>query len=181
LSFAQLACVALIAGIGSVFFEISYQSYLPAVVAKSELSRANARLEATRSAAQVAGRYDWYEISKKTEPMPAISATHASWAKLNSPRAAASGIEPSARTRKMSAAIMMRQHADDEPEHGKRRIAERFEDAELPRRRMKQQYRNARQRQQRDRAAEDAQRLAGPQRQEVAVVDALALSWRRRQ
>jgi predicted MFS family arabinose efflux permease len=55
LSFAQLACVALIAGIGSVFFEISYQSYLPAVVAKSELSRANARLEATRSAAQVAG------------------------------------------------------------------------------------------------------------------------------
>ncbi len=55
LSFPQLAIVALITGIGSVFFEISYQAYLPAVVAKAELSRANARLEATRSAAQVAG------------------------------------------------------------------------------------------------------------------------------
>jgi MFS family permease len=55
LSFAQLATVALITGIGSVFFEISYQSYLPAIVEKRELSRANTRLETTRSAAQIAG------------------------------------------------------------------------------------------------------------------------------
>ncbi len=55
LSFPQLAIVALITGIGSVFFEISYQAYLPAVVSRTELLRANTRLEATRSAAQVAG------------------------------------------------------------------------------------------------------------------------------
>ena len=55
LGFPQLASVALVTGIGSVFFEISYQSYLPSVVTTADLSRANARLEATRSAAQVAG------------------------------------------------------------------------------------------------------------------------------
>ncbi len=55
LTFMQLAIVALVTGIGSVFFDIGYQSYVPAVVARGELSRANARLEAMRSAAQIGG------------------------------------------------------------------------------------------------------------------------------
>jgi hypothetical protein len=55
LSFAQLAIVALLAGVGTVFFEISYQSYVPVIVAIADLPRANARLEFTRSVAQIAG------------------------------------------------------------------------------------------------------------------------------
>ena len=55
LSFAQLAIVAFVTGTGTVFFDICYQSYLPSLVSAGELSRANARLEFTRSAAEVGG------------------------------------------------------------------------------------------------------------------------------
>lgn len=55
LGFTQLAIVALVTGTGTVFFDVCYQSYLPSLVAKGELSRANARLEFTRSAAEIGG------------------------------------------------------------------------------------------------------------------------------
>ena len=55
LGFTQLAIVALVTGTGTVFFDICYQSYLPSLVATGDLSRANARLEFTRSAAEVGG------------------------------------------------------------------------------------------------------------------------------
>ena len=55
LTYAQLAIVALLVGIGTVFFEISYQSYVPVLVAVAELPRSNARLEFTRSLAEIAG------------------------------------------------------------------------------------------------------------------------------
>jgi MFS family permease len=53
--FAQLAVAATVMGIGSVFFDICYQSYLPSLVDRTALPAANARLEFTRSAAQIAG------------------------------------------------------------------------------------------------------------------------------
>lgn len=51
------ALLGLIFVIGSftVAFEVAYQSFLPAVVARDELERANGRLQATASAAQVGG------------------------------------------------------------------------------------------------------------------------------
>ncbi|MDB5027169.1 MAG: Major facilitator superfamily permease [Candidatus Eremiobacteraeota bacterium] len=55
LGFAQLVAVAACVGIASVFFEIAYQSLVPSIVAPDELERANARLEFTNSAAQIAG------------------------------------------------------------------------------------------------------------------------------
>ncbi len=55
LTFAQLAIVALLTGVGSVFFDVSYQAYLPSLVARAHLSRSNARLEFTRSLAQLSG------------------------------------------------------------------------------------------------------------------------------
>ena len=55
LSFAQLAIVSLLLGIGTVFFEIAYQSYVPVIVSIVDLPRSNARLEFTRSIAQIAG------------------------------------------------------------------------------------------------------------------------------
>ena len=52
---SHLAIVALCTGVGTVFFDVSYQAYLPSLVAKAHLSRSNARLEFTRSLAQLAG------------------------------------------------------------------------------------------------------------------------------
>ena len=55
LTFAHLAIAAALLGIGSVFFEICYQSYLPTIVRRDDLPAANARLEFTRSLAQIGG------------------------------------------------------------------------------------------------------------------------------
>ena len=55
LTLAQLYVVALLAGVMSVFFDVAYQSYLPALVGRDALVTANARLGATQSLAQVAG------------------------------------------------------------------------------------------------------------------------------
>src|SRR5579871_2436978 len=55
LTIGQLYVVAVLSGIGSVFFDVSYQSYLPALVEREELLEGNSKLEVTRSLAQVAG------------------------------------------------------------------------------------------------------------------------------
>jgi predicted MFS family arabinose efflux permease len=47
--------VALLTGIFTVFFDVSYQSYLPALVDRPNLIEGNTKLEVTRSTAQVAG------------------------------------------------------------------------------------------------------------------------------
>jgi Na+/melibiose symporter-like transporter len=55
LGFAQLLVVAAISGVAAVFFEVAYQSLVPAIVAHDDLERANARLQFTRSIAEVGG------------------------------------------------------------------------------------------------------------------------------
>ena len=55
LGFPQLLAVAACVGVASVFFEVAYQSLVPSVVEPDQLDRANARLEFTNSAAQIAG------------------------------------------------------------------------------------------------------------------------------
>jgi MFS family permease len=55
LSFAQLLAVAACVGIASVFFDVAYQTLVPSLVESDELERANARLQVTESAAQIAG------------------------------------------------------------------------------------------------------------------------------
>jgi MFS family permease len=55
LSLGQLYVVSLIAGTLTMFFDLTYQSYLPTVVARDELGEGNSKLELSRSAAQVAG------------------------------------------------------------------------------------------------------------------------------
>jgi MFS family permease len=55
LTLAQLFVVAAIAGIGTVFFDVAYQSYLPHLVASDQLVAGNARLQASESVAQVGG------------------------------------------------------------------------------------------------------------------------------
>jgi MFS family permease len=51
----QLYGVGFFAGIATVFFDVAYQSYLPALVARGEIVDGNAKLEISRSAAQFGG------------------------------------------------------------------------------------------------------------------------------
>ena len=55
LTMAQLYAVAVLTGVFTVFFDVAYQSYLPALVRRDELVEGNSRLELSRSGAQVVG------------------------------------------------------------------------------------------------------------------------------
>jgi MFS family permease len=55
LTLGQLYAVGLVAGTLTMFFDLTYQSYLPAIVKREELGEGNSKLEVSRSAAQVAG------------------------------------------------------------------------------------------------------------------------------
>jgi len=51
----QLYVVALLIGVFTVFFDVSYQSYLPHLVGRAKLVEGNAKLETVRSTAQLGG------------------------------------------------------------------------------------------------------------------------------
>ena len=55
LSLGQLYAVALVTGVATVFFDVAYQSYLPAIVDGDQVVDGNAKLQASQSVAQVAG------------------------------------------------------------------------------------------------------------------------------
>jgi Na+/melibiose symporter-like transporter len=55
LNMLLLDVVAFLVGILTVFFEVAYQSFLPALVGREQLVDGNSKLETTRSAAQIAG------------------------------------------------------------------------------------------------------------------------------
>jgi MFS family permease len=55
LTLGQLFIVALLTGIFNVFFDVSYQSFLPVLVDRSNLIEGNSKLEVTRSGSQIAG------------------------------------------------------------------------------------------------------------------------------
>jgi MFS family permease len=51
----QMYAVALAVGVGTVFFNVAHQSYLPAIVDRDRLVEANSRLETNRTVASTAG------------------------------------------------------------------------------------------------------------------------------
>lgn len=55
LTIGQLYGVALLVGVGTVFFDVAYQSYLPALISRSDLIEGNSKLQVTGSVAQMAG------------------------------------------------------------------------------------------------------------------------------
>ncbi len=55
LTIGQLYVVALLTGVGTVFFDVAYQSYLPALVDRQALVEGNSKLQASESVAQIAG------------------------------------------------------------------------------------------------------------------------------
>jgi len=56
LSMPQLYAVALLAGVGTVFFDVANQSFLPTVVSRSDLTAANSALVSLDSLAGITGR-----------------------------------------------------------------------------------------------------------------------------
>ncbi len=55
LTLGQLYVVAAVVGTATVFFDVAYQSYLPTIVDRSQLTDGNGKLEISRAVAQVAG------------------------------------------------------------------------------------------------------------------------------
>jgi MFS family permease len=55
LSMAWLVAAALLLGVFTVCFEVTYQAYVPAIVEREDLQEANSKLQLSASAAQVAG------------------------------------------------------------------------------------------------------------------------------
>jgi MFS family permease len=55
LTIPQLYVVGLVTGIGTVFFDVSYQSYLPSLISRADLVEGNTKLQVTASVAQMAG------------------------------------------------------------------------------------------------------------------------------
>jgi MFS family permease len=55
LTLGQLYVVGFLVGTCTVFFDVSYQSYLPSLVARDEIIDGNSKLEISRSAAQISG------------------------------------------------------------------------------------------------------------------------------
>lgn len=55
LTMGQLYVVAALTGVGTVFFDVAYQSYLPALIEREDLVEGNSKLEVTRSIAAVVG------------------------------------------------------------------------------------------------------------------------------
>ena len=55
LAMPQLYVVALVTGVGTVFFDVAYQSYLPALIPRPDLVEGNTKLQVTSSVAQMAG------------------------------------------------------------------------------------------------------------------------------
>ncbi|MES1247107.1 MAG: MFS transporter, partial [Actinomycetota bacterium] len=54
-TYAQLCVVGFATGVLTVFFDVAYQSILPAIVERDQLADGNAKLEISRSIAQTAG------------------------------------------------------------------------------------------------------------------------------
>jgi MFS family permease len=55
LTIGQMFGVALVTGVGTVFFDVAYQSYLPQLVGREQLVAGNSRLQASESVSQIAG------------------------------------------------------------------------------------------------------------------------------
>ncbi len=73
LTIAQLYVVGFAMGILTVFFDVSYQSYLPSLVDREQLVEGNAKLQASQSAAQILGPgMGGYLIGVLTAPIAVI-------------------------------------------------------------------------------------------------------------
>ncbi len=80
LSLGQLFAVAAATGVGAVFFDIAYQSYLPDLIDHADLVAGNSRLQSTASAAGVVGPALAGLLIQLVGPARAVAADAASYA-----------------------------------------------------------------------------------------------------
>jgi MFS family permease len=80
LSVAQLIAVALLAGAASVLFTTAYQVLLPGIVDEADLTEGNAKLEGSRSAAQIGGPGLGGALAQLAGPATGLLADAASFA-----------------------------------------------------------------------------------------------------
>src|SRR2546429_1532361 len=78
LTLQQLYIVALLTGIFTVFFDVSYQSYLPVLVDRPNLIEGNTKLEVTRSPSQISGQAvgGLLVLSNRRAPAVAVDALY---------------------------------------------------------------------------------------------------------
>lgn len=55
LTLTQLIVVALLVSVGTLFFDVAYQSYLPSLVGREQLVEGNSKLQASQSVSQILG------------------------------------------------------------------------------------------------------------------------------
>lgn len=79
LSMPQLYAVALITGVGTVFFDVAYQSYLPSLISRTNLIEGNTKLQVTGSVAQMAGPALGGFLIQLVGPARAVAADAASF------------------------------------------------------------------------------------------------------
>ena len=73
LTIVQLYVVGFAMGVLTVFFDVSYQSYLPSLVDREQLVEGNAKLQASQSAAQILGPgFGGYLVGVLTAPVAVI-------------------------------------------------------------------------------------------------------------
>ena len=64
----QLYAVGFVHGIGTVFFDLAYQSYLPSLVGRSQVVEGNSKLELSRAAANIGRARAWPAASSPRSP-----------------------------------------------------------------------------------------------------------------
>lgn len=79
LAMPQLYVVALVTGVGTVFFDVSYQSYLPALISRTDLVEGNTKLQVSGSVAQMAGPAVAGFLIQLVGPARAVAADAASF------------------------------------------------------------------------------------------------------
>jgi MFS family permease len=73
LSMLHLYAVGVLVGILTVFFDVAYQAYLPALVHRGQLLEGNSKLEATRSLAGLAGAGGGAGRSERRPGQPVVA------------------------------------------------------------------------------------------------------------
>jgi predicted MFS family arabinose efflux permease len=79
LTLPQLVVVALLTGVCTLFFDVSYQSYLPALVDRGQLLEGNAKLQTSQSLALVTGPGIGGALTQLVGAANAVTATAASY------------------------------------------------------------------------------------------------------
>ena len=96
----HLVIVALIMGIATVFFDVSYQSIIPSLVRPGQIAEANGKLESTQQIAGLTGPGDRRLADRRRSPRPSRSSRRSARTWSRSSRCCSRATTRSARARR---------------------------------------------------------------------------------